>query len=71
MSDDFDYKVLVNAEGQYSLWPEMKAIPEGWQQTGPTGSKQDALDWIANNWNLGFQRVFPARIAIPTPPSAR
>jgi MbtH protein len=50
MQTDIDYKVLVNEEGQYSVWPEVKPSPVGWKETGPTGSKQEVLDWIKTTW---------------------
>jgi len=50
MQTDIDYKVLINQEGQYSIWPEMKPAPIGWKETGPTGSKQEVLDWVKTNW---------------------
>lgn len=50
MQSDIDYKVLVNDEGQYSLWPEMKAAPVGWKETGPTGSREEVLAWVKTNW---------------------
>ena len=50
MQPDIDYKILVNHQGQYSIWPETKPAPSGWKETGPTGSKQDVLDWVKTNW---------------------
>ena len=50
MQNDIDYKVLVNQEGQYSIWPEMKQPPIGWKETGQSGSKQDVLEWVKTNW---------------------
>ena len=50
MQTDFDYKVLINQEGQYSIWPEMKQAPLGWKETGPTGSKQEVLEWVKAQW---------------------
>lgn len=50
MNTDFDYKVLVNAEGQYSIWPETKSTPPGWQPAGPTGTKEEVSQWIRENW---------------------
>jgi len=44
------YKVLVNHEGQYSLWPGFRDIPGGWEAVGPTGSRKECLDWIEANW---------------------
>ena len=48
--DDFEYQVLVNHEEQYSLWPTFKAIPNGWSQVGPIGSKQECLAYVEKVW---------------------
>lgn len=40
------FRVVVNAEGQYSLWPDFREIPAGWTAVGPTGGRQTCLDWI-------------------------
>jgi MbtH protein len=48
--DDGQYLVLVNDEGQYSLWPESHAIPTGWTATGPKGKRQECIVWIDENW---------------------
>jgi MbtH protein len=50
--DDADaaFLVLVNQEGQYSLWPAFRAAPEGWRAVGPRGARQDCLDWIEAHW---------------------
>lgn len=51
MDDDrFEYRVLVNHEEQYSLWPSFKEIPNGWRQVGPTGTKKECLDYIEEVW---------------------
>ena len=49
-SDSIDYRVLVNSEGQHSLWPAFRDIPIGWTPVGPTGKRQLCLDWIETNW---------------------
>lgn len=48
--DGDTFKVLVNAEGQHSIWPSAQPIPDGWHQIGPVGPKQECLDWIKANW---------------------
>lgn len=49
--DGFDsFKVLINAEGQYSLWPLELDIPAGWEQTGPTGTREECVAYIDENW---------------------
>lgn len=55
MTNPFDsetatYLILVNHEGQYSLWPAFRGIPDGWTASGPTGPRQLCLDWIDQNW---------------------
>jgi MbtH protein len=49
-SDEIDYRVLVNAEGQHSLWPAFREIPAGWSAVGPTRPRQECLDWIEAHW---------------------
>src|ERR1700759_1222008 len=48
--DTHEFLVLVNDEGQYSLWPAHLDIPMGWDPTGPRGARQKCLDWIDQNW---------------------
>ncbi len=49
--DGFDeFMVLVNAEGQYSLWPTEMEIPKGWEQVGPTGTRDACLAYIEETW---------------------
>ena len=47
---DHEYLVLVNDEGQHSLWPGFREIPAGWTTIGPKGTRQECLDWIEANW---------------------
>lgn len=44
------YKVVVNHEEQYSLWPDYKDIPPGWNDTGKRGLKQECLNYIKQVW---------------------
>jgi MbtH protein len=48
--EDATFKVLVNGEEQYSLWPEYKAVPAGWREAGKSGPKQDCLAFIEAVW---------------------
>lgn len=45
-----EYLVLVNDEGQYSLWPAFLDIPLGWKATGPRGERKSCLAWIDEHW---------------------
>lgn len=45
------FRVLMNDEGQYSLWPAFVEIPAGWDAVLPEGARQHCLDYIERNWN--------------------
>ena len=44
------YRVVKNHEEQYSIWPDSKAIPAGWQDTGKQGSKAECLAYVKDVW---------------------
>lgn len=44
------FKVLINDEGQYSIWPDKKDAPKGWKEKGVSGSKEDVTKYIDENW---------------------
>ncbi len=35
--DDVVFQVVVNQEGQYSIWPDFKPVPNGWTALGKAG----------------------------------
>jgi MbtH protein len=45
-----EYLVLLNHEGQHSLWPAFREVPAGWTAVGPHGKRQDCLHWIEASW---------------------
>ncbi|MGW3473107.1 MbtH family protein [Saccharopolyspora sp. NPDC000995] len=47
---DGTYLVLVNEEGQHSLWPSFIDVPSGWTVTHPEDTRQACLDHIEQNW---------------------
>jgi MbtH protein len=48
--EDGTFRVLVNHEEQYSIWPDWKAIPKGWRDTGVLGDKKFCLEQIEKVW---------------------
>lgn len=48
--DDALYKILVNDQEQYSLWPDYKAVPAGWRETGTQGDKAQCLAYVEQVW---------------------
>ncbi|MBC6448103.1 MbtH family protein [Actinokineospora xionganensis] len=47
---DTDYKVVVNDEEQYSIWPAAKENAAGWRDEGTQGSKEVCLAHIQEVW---------------------
>jgi MbtH protein len=45
-----EFLVLVNDEGQHSLWPSFREVPAGWKTVGPRGKRKECLDCIEANW---------------------
>lgn len=45
-----EYKVVVNNELQYSIWPTWKADPPGWTNEGTKGTKEECLTHIDSIW---------------------
>ncbi|MEU9020511.1 MULTISPECIES: MbtH family protein [Actinomadura] len=55
MTNPFDdpdgtFLVLVNAEGQHSLWPGFADVPSGWTTVFGPGARADCLAYITENW---------------------
>ena len=48
--DTLGYKVVVNDEEQYSIWPEGKANAPGWKDAGKSGTKEECLAHIRVVW---------------------
>ncbi|NQZ11501.1 MAG: MbtH family NRPS accessory protein [Algicola sp.] len=45
-----EFNVVTNHEQQYSIWPTSKDLPLGWSLAGFSGSKEDCLTHIDENW---------------------
>lgn len=51
--DDQDttiYKVVINHEEQYSIWPAYRQNPPGWRDAGYSGTKDECLAYIKEVW---------------------
>ncbi|MCT1399490.1 MbtH family protein [Paenibacillus sp. p3-SID867] len=47
---DGKFLVLVNHEGQYSLWPGFAAVPNGWTQAFGLSTREECAAFINENW---------------------
>ena len=48
--DNTIYKVVLNDEEQYSIWPAERANPLGWRDGSKTGTKAECLAFIKEVW---------------------
>jgi MbtH protein len=62
--DNAIYKVVLNDEEQYSIWPADRANPLGWRDGGKTGSKAECLAFVKEVWTdmrpLSLRRAMSA-----------
>jgi len=58
--NDKNVKVVVNDEGQYSIWPADRENALGWRDGGNSGTKEECLAYIKEVWTdmrpLSLQR---------------
>ncbi|MFE2636484.1 MbtH family protein [Streptomyces scopuliridis] len=50
--DDSDgvFHVLVNDEGQHSLWPSFSPAPAGWTAVLSDVDRETAIDFVNEHW---------------------
>jgi MbtH protein len=47
---DATYCVLVNAEGQHSLWPSFAEVPAGWSVVYREDTRAACLKYVEEKW---------------------
>ena len=66
------YKVVVNHEEQYSLWPADRENPLGWRDVGKTGLKAECLAYVEEVWTdmrpLSLRKQMEESARQPAPP---
>ena len=55
VSNPFDdengtFHVLVNDEGQHSLWPTFVDVPAGWSIVLASADRQSCVDYVDEHW---------------------
>ena len=48
--DNRTYKVVLNHEEQYSIWPADRENALGWNDAGKQGTKEECLAYIGEVW---------------------
>ena len=44
------HTVLINDEGQYSLWPIRKRVPNGWRLADKQGTEAECMEYVDEVW---------------------
>ena len=70
------FHVLVNEEGQHSLWPAFLDVPEGWTIVHASDTRAACLDYVNKNWTdmrpkSLIKRMEEAGLSVDEPEAAR
>jgi uncharacterized protein YbdZ (MbtH family) len=60
---DAAYQVLVNEEGQHSLWPAFAEVPPGWTVVLRQAGRQTCVDYVNTHWTDMRPRSLSRRMA--------
>ena len=63
-----DYKVVINHEEQYSIWPAHRENALGWKDEGKEGSKEECLEYIGEVWTDMRPLSLRKKMEEPAPP---
>ena len=67
------YRVVVNHEEQYSIWPADKPLPDGWRDGGKQGPKAECLSFVEEVWTdmrpLSLRRQMESKAADKSDPT--
>ncbi len=44
------FRVIINGEEQYSIWPADRTNPAGWKDAGKSGPKEECLAFMKDVW---------------------
>ncbi|WP_410644346.1 MbtH family protein [Amycolatopsis sp. lyj-346] len=48
--DTIQHQVLVNEEGQHSLWPSFAEVPAGWTVVHGPADRADCIAYVDRTW---------------------
>lgn len=48
--EEGEFLVLVNGEGQHSLWPRRIEVPAGWDRVHGPASRAECVQYVEANW---------------------
>lgn len=50
MTDERRYRVVINTEEQYSMWPADLEVPAGWRTEGFEGTRRECASRVDEVW---------------------
>ncbi|HEV7980526.1 MbtH family protein [Amycolatopsis sp.] len=56
------FLVLVNDEGQHSLWPSAIDVPTGWAVAHGASGRESCVDYIGTHWTDPRPRSLSVRM---------
>jgi MbtH protein len=66
------YRVVMNHEEQYSIWPADREDAPGWKDVGKSGTKAECLAYIKEVWTdmrpLSVRKRMESAAATPVQP---
>ncbi|WP_457034052.1 MbtH family protein [Kitasatospora sp. P5_F3] len=63
--EDGRFLVLVNGEGQHSLWPAFVEVPDGWTSVFGEETRPACLEYVEQHWTDLRPLSLVARMAGP------
>ena len=67
------FKVVINHEEQYSIWPVDAESPPGWRDAGKQGSKSECLAHVDEVWTdmrpLSLRKAMDLASEVDAPPA--
>jgi MbtH protein len=60
---DATFRVLINEEGQYSLWPTFATVPDGWSVALADADRQTCLTYVEEHWTDMRPKSLAGRMA--------
>jgi MbtH protein len=51
------YKVLMDRDAKFSVWPASRTIPVGWKEAGVTALKSECFAYIKSIWKMRPPRI--------------
>lgn len=49
------FRVVIDRERQHAIWPALRSVPEGWRDTGFTGTLSACHHYVDEVW-LGVRQ---------------